>query len=1285
MCRVPVCKKVCFRKRWLAVKKIALFFGGMGVVVSVFAQTWVPATGGSWTNIANWTPTTVPDSNTASVVVSQNFTNAPALPTITLDRTAAFTVNKISYNDTAATYYGCTIAAGSPAGSLIFAGATPTVDTPGNAGAELTISAPVNVSQGLTKTGARYVFLNGVVTGFSSLTYNAVNGGMLVIGPATTVDWTAINKTTGSGTLRLDALSTMTAPVSYSVGAGEMQLSPSSGTFGFAAAGFTKNGAGTLRFVRDAAGPGGSAVLTVAGGALCANTNLSGFASGSVASGACLQPNAGVTYGNIPLTITGTGTSGAQGALFFNNTQSATVTWPGAITLGGAGASIGSYGVTYNTTLSGSIGGTGPLTINGRGGSSTSHTATFTLSSACTYTGNTTLNNADGVMNTTLKIGVSNALPVGTVLTLNMAGVSPTTGVTLDLNGRSQQLSGLSKNTTATATKYRVINSSATASTLTISNTAAYAFDGLIGIANNTNFSLVKQGNATLTLSGANAYSGGTTVSGGALLVNTATGCGMGNVTVNGGASLGGNGTIPGNVTVNSNGTASVSGSIQGSVTVNGGATLSNSGTIQGALTVAAGATLLPGGSGAVGTLTLQNTLTLNGDALFFDMPGSGANDTIALTGVGAAGDFVLNGTNTVTLNFLDGMLPAGAYTLMTYASQSGSGTLVLDPVCRNATLSVGPTSVTLTVAGNGTGLNLTWVGGSGNPWDINSSTVWDNGGAADVFFNLDNVLFSDSGSASPAVDITTAVQPSSVVVSNVVNAYTFSGSGAIAGASALTKLGSNTLTLANVNTYSGATTVKAGRLAYGINDAIGAGAVTVTGATSVLSLGAYSDTVGTVTLEGGGQITGSSGTLSTLSTFELKSGTVSAILAGEGAVNQTTPASVTLSGANTYTGPTTVGVNGVSNTLLYVGHPLALGSTVAGTTVKGGAALTLNRVMLNSGIAVTNETLTLDSGSVGYRAGLGYSPASGSATWAGNVVIAGTAGAYLSGDTAGGTLVVGNSSDDTITGTAGHLSLRGNGTVIVNSRVNIGATPINRDDAGTFLVNSTNNLWGASNINQGTLKLGVSDAVPTNTTLSIGKGGGVAAAALDLNGNSQKIAALAEQHNTTGTQKILSVAPATLIVNNTNVSTFGTTNSVIEGAVSLVKANSGTLVLTGTNTNSGAYIVSNGTLVVSATGSFGINSTNVVVASGTLTLSNSVAIADAALVRIANGGGAKVNLPAGINETVGLLYFGDRQKGAGTYGATGSGAGVINDEHFSGLGVLTVLHGNVGTLFSLQ
>jgi len=166
--------------------------------------------------------------------------------------------------------------------------------------------------------------------------------------------------------------------------------------------------------------------------------------------------------------------------------------------------------------------------------------------------------------------------------------------------------------------------------------------------------------------------------------------------------------------------------------------------------------------------------------------------------------------------------------------------------------------------------------------------------------------------------------------------------------------------------------------------------------------------------------------------------------------------------------------------------------------------------------------------------------------------------------------------------------------------------------------------------------------------------------------------------------QRIISSGVATLTVNGAAANTFGTTGSSIEGAVALVKMGTGTLTLTGTNTYSGATTVSNGTLTVSSSGMLGY-STNIDVAAGTLILQNSSTITNTASVWIANGGGAKVSLASGVNETVGTLYFGDMQKGAGTYGATGSGASKINDEHFAGSGVLTVLHGNSGSIMLLR
>ena len=161
-------------------------------------------------------------------------------------------------------------------------------------------------------------------------------------------------------------------------------------------------------------------------------------------------------------------------------------------------------------------------------------------------------------------------------------------------------------------------------------------------------------------------------------------------------------------------------------------------------------------------------------------------------------------------------------------------------------------------------------------------------------------------------------------------------------------------------------------------------------------------------------------------------------------------------------------------------------------------------------------------------------------------------------------------------------------------------------------------------------------------------------------------------------------MAPSTLIVSNDTANTFGLTGSSIEEEVTLVKMGSETLTLTSTNTTSGSFIVSNGTLVVSSTGSLGDNSTNVVVAAGTLTLQSSVSISDSATLTIADGG-AKVNLDAGVNESVAYLMLGDSAKSIRTYGASGSGADVIDDEHFSGSGVLTVLRDTAGTMILLR
>jgi fibronectin-binding autotransporter adhesin len=123
----------------------------------------------------------------------------------------------------------------------------------------------------------------------------------------------------------------------------------------------------------------------------------------------------------------------------------------------------------------------------------------------------------------------------------------------------------------------------------------------------------------TLTLNGANTYTGATTVSSGALRIGPNGSLGTGDVDIAAGSGLDFNsaGTVSlgntvsgsGSITVSS-GTLLVNGTVTAdSVTVESGATLGGTGTIAGAVTIATGGTLSPGnspGTNTVGELTFE-------------------------------------------------------------------------------------------------------------------------------------------------------------------------------------------------------------------------------------------------------------------------------------------------------------------------------------------------------------------------------------------------------------------------------------------------------------------------------------------------------------------------------------------------------------------------------------------------------------------------------------------------------------------------------------------------------
>jgi autotransporter-associated beta strand protein len=153
------------------------------------------------------------------------------------------------------------------------------------------------------------------------------------------------------------------------------------------------------------------------------------------------------------------------------------------------------------------------------------------------------------------------------------------------------------------------------------------------------------------------------------------------------------------------------------------------------------------------------------------------------------------------------------------------------------------------------------------------------------------------------------------------------------------------------------------------VTNALSSGAVTVNGGT--LDIKTYTDTVGVVTLTSG-SITGTgTGALTGTSFVFNGTGSVTAILAGTGAVSKTgAGTTTTLSGTNTYTGATQVDAGTlIVNGSLAAGSAVTVGSsgTLKGSgIIHGGLTVSGTLSPGNSpGVLTTEGTTTLNSGSV--------------------------------------------------------------------------------------------------------------------------------------------------------------------------------------------------------------------------------------------------------------------------------------------------------------------------------
>ncbi len=132
---------------------------------------------------------------------------------------------------------------------------------------------------------------------------------------------------------------------------------------------------------------------------------------------------------------------------------------------------------------------------------------------------------------------------------------------------------------------------------------------------------------------------------------------------------------------------------------------------------------------------------------------------------------------------------------------------------------------------------SLIWRGdGISNLWDLGISSNWWNGAARTVFTDGVNVLFDDTGSATPAVNVTGTLLPSAITV-NAGQNYTFIGSGSISGGVAMVKAGSGLLTLGSANAFTGGLVLSNGAVALSNNTAAaGSGTISLAGGALTLN-----------------------------------------------------------------------------------------------------------------------------------------------------------------------------------------------------------------------------------------------------------------------------------------------------------------------------------------------------------------------------------------------------------------------------------------------------------------
>ncbi|WP_194266237.1 autotransporter-associated beta strand repeat-containing protein [Dechloromonas sp. H13] len=928
----------------------------------------------------------------------------------------------------------------SDAGLLTMSGAIGGATRPltlGGAG-NTTISGAIGTTSGtLTKDGSGILTLSGTntytgTTTISGGTLQVGNGGTTgTLGTGAVIDNAALvfnrsniltvaNVISGNGTVTQAGGGTtiFTGNNTYSgtttISAGTLQVG-NSGTSGSLGTGNVIDN-GSLSFARsdtytvanNISGTGSltktnlTGALTLSGNNTYTGTTFINGGSLTAAGGNALPDSSPVTLLNNASAVLNLANSETIGDLSGGGATG------GNVTLGANTLTVNQSG---STVYAGLMSGTGGLTKIGAG--------TLQLSHANTYTGTTNIQAG------TLAIGGSEN--IADASTVNVAS-----GATFDLRGFNETIDALTGGGAVTKT-------GTGATTLTVGfNNGSGAFSGVIQNPTGT-LALTKIGTGTQTLSGANTYSGATSINDGALIVanNGALGDASSGTNVGAGGTLAFDGGITVADTLAITGTGYSGGgalrNLVGNNMVTGGVTLSGS-----ALIV----------TDANSTLTISGAL--NGAGRDLTVAGTGSfiaqnatNDVASLTATNA-GSVALRDANAIALNgsTLAGNLlvqAGGALTLNGAITANGTG----DTITLSGTRFVNSAGASALAAPNGR-----WLVWSSNANPFGGATPDVRGGLA-YDFKQYNAIYGVTpvqgagngflytlaptitpgltGTVSKVYDTTTTATltaanftPTTGMDGDVI---AMTGTGAydnpnVAGSP--TKL----VTASGIAATVTSSIAEGSKPVYGYTltsttasaniGEITPAALTVTGATtsSTYTANAQTNTFGTTGLLGSDSVTGVSGlgtgtnvgtyadTLSNATGTGLSNYTISYV---NGSL-QITPAALTVTGAttsNTYTANAQTNTFGTTGLL---GSDSVTGVSGLGTgTNVGTYADTLSNA---TGTGLSNYTISYVNGSLQITpAALTLNAVTGTKVYDGTVNSTGTVGitGLLGGDTVSG------------------------------------------------------------------------------------------------------------------------------------------------------------------------------------------------------------------------------------------------------------------------------------------